>query len=342
MAKAKKLPSGSWRCQVYDYTNANGKRVYRSFTACTKKEAEYLAAEYVRNKGNIREEMTVKDIVTRYIDMKRDVLSPSTIRGYTTCLRNHYKEIEHVNIKKLNNTIIQMWISNLSQKLSPKSISNAHGLLMAALDVFIPGVTFKTTMPQKTKPDLYIPNDDDVKVLLQKISGTELEIAVLLAAFGPMRRGEICALESGDVTGNIVNVNKSMVRIPNGGWMIKQPKTFSSYRKIEFPDFVIGKISDKNGRIIKATPDQITNRFVRALNSCGLPHFRFHDLRHYAASVMHAIGIPDVYIMQRGGWKTDAVMKSVYRHTLSDKEKLMNQQANNYFDNLCNTKCNTH
>ena len=50
MAAARKLPSGSWRCQVYDYTDADGKRHYRSFTANTRKEAEYQAAEYALNK----------------------------------------------------------------------------------------------------------------------------------------------------------------------------------------------------------------------------------------------------------------------------------------------------
>jgi hypothetical protein len=32
MATAKKLPSGSWRCRVYDYTDDTGKKIYRSFT----------------------------------------------------------------------------------------------------------------------------------------------------------------------------------------------------------------------------------------------------------------------------------------------------------------------
>ena len=50
MAKAKKLPSGSWRCQVYDYTDTTGKRHYKSFTAGTRKDAEYQAAEYALNK----------------------------------------------------------------------------------------------------------------------------------------------------------------------------------------------------------------------------------------------------------------------------------------------------
>lgn len=38
MAKVKKQPSGNWRVQVYDYTDAKGKRHYKSFTADTKKE----------------------------------------------------------------------------------------------------------------------------------------------------------------------------------------------------------------------------------------------------------------------------------------------------------------
>ena len=50
MAKAKKLPSGKWRALVYDYTDSNGKRKYQSFTAETKKEAEFLAAHYCLNK----------------------------------------------------------------------------------------------------------------------------------------------------------------------------------------------------------------------------------------------------------------------------------------------------
>ena len=41
MATAKKLPSGSWRVQLYAGKTPDGKRRYLSFTANTKKEAEY-------------------------------------------------------------------------------------------------------------------------------------------------------------------------------------------------------------------------------------------------------------------------------------------------------------
>ena len=39
MATAKKLPSGSWRCRVYDYTDENGKKHYKSFTSDNPKPA---------------------------------------------------------------------------------------------------------------------------------------------------------------------------------------------------------------------------------------------------------------------------------------------------------------
>ena len=44
MAKAKKLPSGSWRCRVYSQTNSQGIKQYESFTAPTKRQAEMMAA----------------------------------------------------------------------------------------------------------------------------------------------------------------------------------------------------------------------------------------------------------------------------------------------------------
>jgi len=45
MAKAKELPSGMWNVTVYSHTE-NGKRMYESFTALTKNEAELKAAAF--------------------------------------------------------------------------------------------------------------------------------------------------------------------------------------------------------------------------------------------------------------------------------------------------------
>lgn len=335
MAKAKKLPSGNWRCQVFDHVEVNGKRHYKSFTAPTKREAEFMAAEWSAGKSSgLPEDITLYEAITRYIDMKRDVLSPSTVLGYEAMQKNYFQGIGLMRMQSLDNTKLQVWVSDMAKNLSPKTVRNAHGLLSSTIDVFAPEFILKTTLPAKKKPELYTPSDDDVKKLLHHIAGTELEIAVLLAAFGPMRRGEICALTADDIHGNIVEVNKSMVLGPDGQWSIKQPKTYGSYRSIQYPDFVINRMEGIDGRIIKATPNQISNRFKRAVIYSRLPHFRFHDLRHYAASIMHAIGVPDQYILQRGGWSSDNVMKTVYRNVIDLEAAKQNKKIMKHFEGM--------
>ena len=115
---------------------------------------------------------------------------------------------------------------------------------------------------------------------MRAVQGTELEIPVLLAAFGPMRRGEICALEQSDINGNIIHVSKNMVRTIDNQWIIKAPKSFAGDRYIDFPDDVIERLPKHPGRIVDLNPGQLTDKFEKCLRKCNLPHFRFHDLRH--------------------------------------------------------------
>lgn len=336
MARKKKgeLPSGNVRIQVYDYTDVHGKRHYKSFTAPTRREAQLMAAEW---KANPRKEpvkhLNIYDAVGRYIETKKSVLSPSTVRGYEGLKRNYFSDwFGQTHLKELDSQIVQLWISDLAARVSPKTVRNAHGLLSAALDMFCPDLTIRIQLPAKKKPDLYTPNDEDIRRLLEHIKGTELELAVLLAAFGPLRRGEICALEHSDVKGHTITISKSMVLDSDGFWIVKQPKTYGSYRKLEMPSFVIEKIPKGTGRIFTVTPDRISGRFRRAVEYSHLPHFRFHDLRHYSASIMHAIGIPDQYIMQRGGWISDNMMKTVYRNVIDLEKERQNKRIIEKFD----------
>lgn len=352
--EAKKLPSGSWRCQVYSHTedvlqpdnSVRKKRIYKSFTCPDpskkgKRICEQMAAEWAATKeSNTKCTIIFGDAVDQYIDSRKNVLSPRTITDYTSIRRLYVQSLMPKQIDAITQDDIQKAINLEALKLSPKTVRNIHGLISAVLKVYRPSMALNTSLPKRNPIQLYIPSDDDVKTLIRAIKGTELEIPVLLAAFGPMRRGEICALESDDINGNVVHVCKNMVHNGDGTWIIKTPKSYAGDRYIIFPDFVVDKMTNQNGRIVNLTPDDITNKFPRMLKKIGLPHFRFHDLRHYSASIQHALGIPDSYIMSRGGWGNDNTLKSVYRHTLSDKAAKMNDIANHHFEELCNTKCN--
>lgn len=343
MAKAKKLPSGRWRCRPYDYTDEQGKRHYVSFTAGTRKEAEYLAAEFSLKKKNI--EITTKrtygECLDEYIENRSSVLSPSTIREYKRSRRCDMQGLMEIKVCDITREQIQQIINRESKVHSPKSVRNMHGLLSAVLKVYRPDFALNTTLPKRIRPNICVPTDAQVKALMTYVEGTEMEIPILLAAFGPMRRSEICALDSNHVSGQTIHVEFAIVLDENNKWVKKSTKSYAGDRMILFPDFVINKFKNEKGQIVGLNPAQISDRFIDILKRAGISHFRFHDLRHYNASISHALGIPDQYIMARGGWASDNTLKNVYRHTMSDRTEQMNQTANSHFENLCTTKCTT-
>lgn len=321
--KAKKLPSGRWRCRVYDGTDPAGKKIYKSFTADTRKEAELLAAKYAASrKATASKDRTLADAYARYIEIKKNTLSPATVREYSRAAKADFPELMPLRLSRLTQEAVQSAVNVMSANHSPKSVRNAHGLLSAVLSMFAPEIRLNTRLPQSRKPDLYVPTEQEVEKLVRSIRGTELEKAVLLAAFGSLRRSECSALMISDIEGNIVHVNKAIVLGADKQWTLKQPKSKAGYRDIKMPDFVIERLKPApNGRIVNIMPVTITDYFADVRKKFNLPHFRFHDLRHYQASILHAMGVPDKYIMERGGWSTDSTLKNIYQHTMSDKRK---------------------
>ena len=102
MAKAKKLKSGSWRCLVYDYTAASGKRHYTAVTCDDpspkgKRMAELMAAEYVATERDKKllenKDMTLGEAWDMYIENRSSVLSPGTIREYKRSRKSDLKSL---------------------------------------------------------------------------------------------------------------------------------------------------------------------------------------------------------------------------------------------------------
>lgn len=337
MAKAKKLPSGNWRVLVYAGIGTDGKRKYESFTAATKKEAEYQAAEFaLKQKAKITpENLTLGEAYDKYIESKSNVLSPNTIREYKRSRNHDLQGLMGVKLSHLTQEEIQKAINEESTNHSAKSIRNMHGLLSAVLGIYMPDFKLHTTLPQKEKYERQIPTEEDLKKLIDAAKGKTCEVPILLAAFGALRRGEICALTPEDLKENGIVINKSIAIDTNMNTVVKAPKSYAGYRFVELPEFVMEKLRNWSFNI---TPNILTNSFVKTVTKSGIPHCRFHDLRHYHASILHALGIPDKYIMKRGGWNSASVLQDVYQHTMKDKENEFTNLAFSHFEDMNNKK----
>lgn len=327
--KIEKLPSGSYRIRkMYKGKTYSVVTDYKP----TQKEALQLLSDEMSKNISSAPRMSFKESANKYIAVKENVLSPSTINGYKSILRNLSSEFCEININSITAVEIQKEINDYSAARSPKSTRNAHGFISAVLSMFLPGLNISTTLPQKLKIEAYIPSDDDVKRILQRARGTKYEIPLILATFG-LRRSEICALTMDDLEGNILTINKALVVNDQGKYVVKTTKTVDGTRQIYLPDQVADLIRS-SGVIYKGSPNQIYENLCKYQDELGIPHFKLHALRHYYASMSHSLGIPDSYIMQAGGWKSDSTLKQVYRHALDDKKEEMQKFAAQYINEL--------
>ena len=110
------------------------------------------------------------------------------------------------------------------------------------------------------------------------------------------------------------------------------PTSAAGKRDIEYPEEVIEKIRHQ-GYVTNCNPKTLSGNFTRHLKRHKLPKFRFHDLRHYAASFLLALNIPANYVMERGGWQSDQTMRR-YIHILDKQRKQFSDQANTAFKDL--------
>ena len=334
MAKAKKLPSGNWRVQVFSHKDASGKNHYESFTASTKAEAEMLAATFAGTKHRTsRTDMTVIEAIQGYINAKEAVLSPSTIREYKRAIKRDYDSIASLKIKRLTSEDMQLFISRLSATLAPKTVKNRYALLTASIGLYAPDMVFRVTFPQKQIKRPVSPSDEMVKALYENASD-KLKPCLALAMCG-LRRGEICALKYEDIKDGVAHIHADMVQNANKEWVYKEiPKTDGSDRFIKLPPFVLDHFGSGTGFIIQCTPNAITQSFGRLTKRLGYS-VRLHDLRHYYASIGSVLGIPDIYMADMGGWRHDSkIMKEVYQNKITSMADYYSEKINNHLNKL--------
>ncbi|MBO6115756.1 MAG: site-specific integrase [Ruminococcus sp.] len=349
MAKAKQLPSGSWRVRVYDNEN----KKYISFTSqlpgkAGKNEAEFLAKEWQagHKKRTVPTEKTVYQLVKEYIESKEPLLSPSSIRGYYIILENTLGDFGEKKVRLVTEKDLQFWVSQNAKKYAPKSVKSQYGLVTAAMRQERIQLDFKSVMlPKIQKAEKKIPNEKEIAVILHMIEGTSVELPVTIAVTLGMRQSEIAGLKWSDYDGIYLDVHAAVVPDKDNHYVYKDStKSAASTRRIEVDGILKERLdrAERVGEFISPMlPSSVLRKFHQLCDKNGLPRFTMHEQRHGNASMMLAKGVPDKYAMKRLGQSSPNMIKDIYQHLYESKEKEVADTVSDAFKSIYDTKYDT-
>ena len=194
--------------------------------------------------------------------------------------------------------------------------------------------------------DRGIPNVNQVAALTQAMP-EQYRAAVIVAAWGTLRRGEVLGLErrDTDLAAGSVRVERSPHEFHDGSLELGPTKN-GDPRRVYLPSSVVPALRDHLSRFVDPAEDdplfvgatgerqRPSNFWViseTARRRAGLTWVRFHDLRHFAATMFASTGASTKEIMSRGGWKS-VVMVVRYEHASEERDALLAQQLNHYTD----------
>lgn len=351
MAKPRKLKSGSWNIQVYDYRDRNGKPHYASITAPTKQECIYKAACYQRthSKRKSPQEMTVGDAVDRYIELSK-VLSPTSTTGYKKVRENAFQGLMSTPVRRLTDEVIQIAINQecarpaarTGKPLSPKTIHNEWGVISAALKK-VCNLSFDVSLPRVRRSIKQYP---DPKRVLDAIMDCPQKLPCLLSIWCTFSMSELLGLKCSSIRDGCIYIDQVRVFTDQGYVEKDIAKNATRNRVQRLPERLMTMISSldvykeylrtgKDALLFSGSRSKIYNAWTRTAKKHGLD-LSFHDLRHMSASVMLFLGIPDRYAQERGGWSTSSVLRTVYQHTFSNERIAIDERINEYFEDYLN------
>lgn len=336
MANAKKLPSGSWRVRVTD--PMTGKLL--SFTSTDKtlkgkRDVEAEAAVYVANARYELEHIRFKYLCEEYIESKVPVLSPTTIAGYRNILKNYMSELGEIHAEDITPRVVQNWINGLTASKSPKTVHNAYGLFTAVAAYHDMDLSLgKIRLPKKQRKFKELPTEE---VVLKAFKDSDIELPVLLAVWCGLRMSEILGIRKCDIKDGVLTINQVVVTVENKEYTKSSAKTYKSKRQMRLPPPIMALIDRLDtgscDRIEQRKHYQIADRFRTVMHSLGYT-VTFHDLRHINASVMAALGIPDLYAMERGGWSSTTTLRQVYQQTFTTERVKVDNIIDCHFQRL--------
>lgn len=328
----------------------DGKNKKKVVTCSSKKEARQILKEHNKQMeagtAVIPAKDTLADCTKAFIDYKATTLEKTTIYGYTNIWKNHIvpyfgnKRIQDVTAKDIQDYISAKAKAGLGMTSVKKHVALMYSVFKNAyMTRLINENPIDRLERVKAKAEKFeCMNAAEIAQLCQSVAGTQLELAVMLAAYMGLRRGEILGLKWEHVDFDTATLSIENTRTMVGKDVVeKAPKTEKSTRQLQIAapllpvlkqqlvkqqkhpdkcnDFVV---TMDNGRPFK--PNYLSEAFLIHLRKNGMKLVRFHDLRHSFASIANESGMLMNEISAAMGHSNISVTSGIYTHEFSAKK----------------------
>ncbi len=289
-------------------------------------------------------------------DYARPNVSPKTFLQYSDFVhRQLIPAIGAVPLAKLRPQHIQGYYSHALQRgradgkggLSPKTVLHIHRLLRQALGHAVkwqilalnPADAVEPPRPQRFDPTFLAPAE--TRRLLATADGTPHGALIHTAVMTGLRRGELLGLRwrDSDLDAGVLHVRQAAQWLPGQGWSFRPPKTQRSRRPVALAPATVQILREHRRRQLEERltlgtayrdhdlvfasplgtpmdPSNLRRAWARIVEATGLPHLRFHDLRHTHATLMLLGGVHPKVVAERLGHADVSITLNTYSHVL--------------------------
>jgi integrase len=306
-----------------------------------------------------RSAATLGQLIDEWITAIEPTRSPKTIHEYRAKVRNHIAptlgrvRLDQLTAQKLD----RQYAAWLRSDLSQSTVHHLATLIKAACNQGVKWGWMTSNPAAQSSPPTQrsvppnVPSPDQLLALLDAAlliddRGT-LATAIALAAVTGARRGELCALRWSDIdfVAGTVTIARSISDVR--GELITGPTKTHAERTVMLGEAGVGTLSRRRVQIERIAdevgvpldpdpylisdlsetprsdeplpPDMLTKRFIRLGKSIDLK-FRFHDLRHFAATQLVGAGVDVRTVANRLGHADPAMTLRVYAQPLSERD----------------------
>ena len=327
----RKRAGGRWEGRyTAGYHPETGKRIIKNVLGKTQAVCKAKLKKAIEESQSLdvgrADEYTVAAWLRTWFELyAKPHIRPSTMNYYRNIEQHIIPAIGDIPLNKLTTRDLQKLYNDLQsngrlrkvQKKEKPGLSNStvrgiHMMLHNALDravkekLILTNPTENCIIPKIEKQEMKILHPDHISAYLNAAERRNALPMFYLELVTGLRKGEITALlwSDLDAKNKTISVSKQYIKNPNGELTLSRPKTETSVRKVSIPQEAVDLLMVEHGKHPEnpymfpspATgemyyPDSVVNLHKKILKDAGLPHIRFHDLRHTFATLALQNGV---------------------------------------------------